>query len=263
ITTNSHTTIGLTTTPTHPHLPHTINWLTIDNTPPTTTPITDKNRVRPLRVDDIAYVIYTSGSTGLPKGVAVTHRGLAGCGAQHRDLAHIESSSRVLHAASPSFDTAILEMLAALSGAGSAMVIAPSSVQGGDDLGELIARERVSHAFLTPSVLSTLDRTRLPLPDLRYLLIGGEALGAELVERWSGDRNILNGYGPAEATIAATLSAPLVAGDTVTIGHPIPGTHEWVLDQHLQPVPTGVAGELYIAGPLLARGYHHNPALTA
>ncbi|MFR9774418.1 AMP-binding protein, partial [Nocardia sp. SC052] len=170
-----------------------------------TPPITDKDRVRPLRVDDIAYVIYTSGSTGLPKGVAVTHRGLASCVAQHRDLACIESASRVLHAASPSFDLAILEMLSALSGAGSAMVIAPSSVQGGDDLGELLVRQRVSHAFLTPSVLSTLDRTRLPLPDLRCLLIGGEGLGAELVERWSGDRDILNGYGPAEATIAATL----------------------------------------------------------
>ncbi|MGQ4620089.1 AMP-binding protein, partial [Nocardia sp. R7R-8] len=116
----------------------------------------------------------------------------------------VETSSRVLHSASPSFDVAILELLTAL-GTGATMVIAPSDVNGGAELGDLLARERISHALLTPSVLSTIDHTRTPLPDLRYLLVGGEGYGTELVERWSRGRAVFNGYGPSETTIAATL----------------------------------------------------------
>ncbi|WP_039795367.1 AMP-binding protein, partial [Nocardia araoensis] len=191
----------------HQHLPQHIHWITLDTTTThtDTQPITDAERVRPLRADDLAYVIYTSGSTGIPKGVAVTHRGLADCTAEHRDTLCIEPSSRVLHSSSPSFDVSILELLAALC-TGATMVIAPSDVNGGDDLGELLARERVSHALLTPSVLSTVDPTRTPLPDLRYLAVGGENFGAELVERWSRDRAVFNGYGLSETTIAASLT---------------------------------------------------------
>ncbi|MGO4650051.1 AMP-binding protein, partial [Nocardia sp. 2YAB30] len=200
-------------------------------------------------------VIYTSGSTGLPKGVAVTHQGLGNCATEHRDAMSIESDSRTLHLASPSFDVSVLELLSALC-AGATMVITPSDVYGGDELGELLDREQVSHVFITPSVLSTIDHTRWPLPDLDDLVIGGEDYGTELVERWSGGPDIFNEYGPTETTITATLTSPLVAGELVTIGGPIRGVSEWVLDQRLQPVPVGVAGELYIAGAALARGYH-------
>ncbi|MFE9321437.1 amino acid adenylation domain-containing protein [Nocardia sp. NPDC052278] len=267
--TDSKAAIGLTVTSVRAQLPDSTDWL-ISNNPdtsddqPTTDgrPVTNGDRVRPLRIDDIAYVIYTSGSTGLPKGVAVTHRGLANCAAEHRAAMGVEPGSRTLHLASPSFDVSVLEMMLPLP-AGAAMVIAPKDVFGGDELAALLDREHVSHVLISPSALSTIDHIRWPLPDLKYLMVGGEDYGTELVERWGADRVVLNEYGPTETTIAATLISPLAAGEVVTIGGPIRGVSVWVLDQRLQPVPVGVAGELYIAGDLLARGYHHRAATTA
>ncbi|WP_433684054.1 amino acid adenylation domain-containing protein [Nocardia sp. CA-119907] len=268
--TDSNAAIGLTVTAVRPQLPDNMDWLIPDgldasgDQPNTddSRPITDSDRVRPLRIDDIAYVIYTSGSTGLPKGVAVTHRGLGNCAAEHRVAMGVEPSSRALHLASPSFDVSVLELLIPLA-AGAAMVIAPNDIYGGDELAELLDSEHISHLLISPSVLSTIDHTRWPLPDLKYLMVGGEDYGSELVERWGGDRVVLNEYGPTETTIAATLNASLAVGELVTIGRPMPGASAWVLDQRLQPVPVGVAGELYIAGDLLARGYHHRADVTA
>ncbi|WP_433734053.1 amino acid adenylation domain-containing protein [Nocardia sp. CA-129566] len=260
--TDATATTGLTVTSVRAQLPDT-DWLLLDELVEADSgPVTDSDRVRPLRIDDIAYVIYTSGSTGLPKGVAVTHRGLGNCAAAHRDAMDIEPSSRTLHLASPSFDVSVLELLCALS-AGATLVIAPSDVYGGDELAALLDREHVSHALITPSALSTIDHTRWPLTDLKYLMVGGEDYGSDLVERWGGERKLLNEYGPTETTIAATLTSPIAVGELVTIGGPFPGASAWVLDQRLQPVPAGVAGELYVAGDLLARGYHRRSVTTA
>ncbi|MEU1431893.1 amino acid adenylation domain-containing protein, partial [Nocardia sp. NPDC005746] len=259
--------IGVTVPSVHARLPDGIDWLTPDDLAHTDDvaddrPITDSERTRPLRVDDLAYLIYTSGSTGLPKGVAVTHRGLSDCAIEHRDAMGIESDSRTLHMASPSFDVSVMELLLSL-GSGATMVIAPGDVYGGDELADLIAREHVSHVLVTPSTLSTIDHTRWPLPDLTHLMVGGEDYGADVVEHWGVGHTLLNTYGPTETTIAATLSAPLTAGDAVTIGGPIRGVSGWILDQRLEPVPVGVAGELYVAGGGLARGYHGRAGATA
>ncbi|MEU0507579.1 amino acid adenylation domain-containing protein, partial [Nocardia sp. NPDC005998] len=261
--TDSEAAIGITTASVRAQLPDSIDWLISDYLDEADSgPVSDSDRVRPLRIDDIAYVIYTSGSTGLPKGVAVTHRGLGNFAATHRDAMGIESSSRTLHLASPSFDVSVLEtVLPLLSGA--AMVIAPTDVYGGDELAALLDREHVSHALVTPSALSTIDHTRWPLPDLKYLMVGGENYGTDLVQHWAEDRTVLNEYGPTETTIAATLSAPMTAEELVSIGHPVCGASTWILDQRLQPVPAGVAGELYVAGDLLARGYHRRAGTTA
>ncbi|WP_268867146.1 non-ribosomal peptide synthetase [Nocardia aurantiaca] len=269
MTTESGAVVGVTLTSVRAQLPDDIDWSTPDNLDRADNvdaadnrPITDSERIRPLRIDDIAYVIYTSGSTGLPKGVAVTHRGLNNCAVEHRDAISIESDSRTLHMASPSFDVSVLELLLPLY-AGATMVIAPSDVYGGDELAGLIARERVSHALMTPSTLSTIDHTRWPLPELTHLIVGGEDYGTEVVQRWGERRTLFNEYGPTETTIAATLSTPLAVGDAVTIGGPIRGVSEWILDQRLEPVPVGVAGELYVAGGCLARGYHGRAGTTA
>ncbi|MFE4460285.1 amino acid adenylation domain-containing protein, partial [Nocardia tengchongensis] len=255
---------GLTVASARSRLPDDdIDWLTPDYLDAgDDLPVTDGDRVRPLRVDDIAYVIYTSGSTGLPKGVAVTHRGLNNGTTERRTALSIEPHSRTLHLAAPSFDVAVMEMLLPLS-SGATMIVVPADAAGGDALAELLDREHVTHALITPSVLSTIDDTRWPLPDLGHLVVGGENCGTELVERWGGNRRLVNDYGPTETTIAAIVSSPLVAGESVTIGRPMPGASAWVLDRRLQPVPVGVAGELYIAGGLLARGYHRRAGLTA
>ncbi|MET8796917.1 amino acid adenylation domain-containing protein [Nocardia sp. NPDC004568] len=267
MTTDSGAVLGLTTAAVRDRLPDTVEWLIPDSTGTTERaadggPVSDADRVRPLRPDHLAYVIYTSGSTGLPKAVAVGHRGLAGCAREHHEGLHIGPGSRVLCLSSPSFDVSVLELLSGLA-AGATMVVAPGDVNGGDALGELLDRGQVGHVFITPSALSTVDPTRWPLPHLRTLMVGGEGYGSELVQRWNRGHEVFDEYGPTEVTIAATRSDPLVAGEPVTIGGPIRGVTVWILDRRLQPVPAGVTGELYVAGALLARGYHRRPGTTA
>ncbi|RDI67055.1 amino acid adenylation domain-containing protein [Nocardia pseudobrasiliensis] len=224
--------------------------------------VTDADRVCTMWTSDLAYVIYTSGSTGKPKGVAVTHGGLSNFADEIRDRMRVDREARTLHFATPSFDAAIFDLLLAV-GAGATMVICPTDVYGGDELAALMDRERVSHTFMTPAALATIDHDRWPLPHLKSLAVGGEALGAELVARWAPNRLMLNAYGPTEATVVITLSAPLVAGEPVTIGTLARGARALVLDERLRPVPVGVPGELYLGGQALARGYLHRPGLSA
>uniref|UniRef100_UPI00301614F8 AMP-binding protein n=1 Tax=Rhodococcus globerulus TaxID=33008 RepID=UPI00301614F8 len=106
----------------------------------------------------------------------------------------------------PSFDAAVLEQLWAL-GSGGRLVVAPPEVFGGEDLGELLLRERVSHVALTPTVLGTVDPSGLE--DLSTVVVGGEVCSAELVARWAPGRVVVNTYGPAEATVQSNASVPL------------------------------------------------------
>ncbi len=232
-------------------------------------PVTDADRGAVLRFEHAAYVIYTSGSTGVPKGVVVTHAGLANFSAVQVERYGLDRDSRALAFASPSFDASVLELLLAVGSAG-ALVVVPPGTYGGDELGELIARERVTVGLITPSVLASLDPAALA--GMRSIIAGGEALTADLVAKWSvapgdsGDldkRSLHNAYGPTEATIATNISGRLLPGDAVSIGGPVRGMRALVLDARLRPVPEGVVGELYVGGIQLARGYHARPALTA
>ncbi|QLY29808.1 amino acid adenylation domain-containing protein [Nocardia huaxiensis] len=215
---------------------------------------------REPRPEHPAWLIYTSGSTGTPKGVAVSHRGLADLVTAQRQVLQLDGYSRVLQVASPSFDASAFEALMAF-GAGGTAVVAPPDVFGGDALSDLIAAHRVTHMVITPSALATMDPARVS--SVRMLAVAGEAIGPELVQRWAQGRMLMNLYGPTEFTIWATVSEPLRAEQPVTIGRPIRGGATLVLDDRLRPVPMGVAGELYLAGPALARGYHNRSALTA
>ncbi|MDM7491653.1 amino acid adenylation domain-containing protein, partial [Rhodococcus sp. CSLK01-03] len=223
-------------------------------------PITDADRVRPLRPDHAAYLVYTSGSTGTPKGVVVTHRGLAPLVAALRRRMDLDAQARVLHFASPAFDASVLEYLLAAA-AGGALVVAPADVYGGDELLELLRRERITHWFSTPAVPTLLDPSGLDA--LRVLAVGGEAWPAETAARWAPGRTMLNVYGPTETTVLATASAPLVPGERLTIGTGLDGVTAIVLGPRLRPVPVGVVGELYLLGPGVARGYLGMPGLTA
>ncbi|MFE6864761.1 amino acid adenylation domain-containing protein [Nocardia sp. NPDC057668] len=218
-------------------------------------------RSNAARPENPAYVIFTSGSTGVPKGVVVTHAGLANLAAAQHDRDHITGDARVLHVASPSFDASIQEMVMALSAA-CPLVIAPPAVFAGPDLGRLLARERVTHIALTPSALATVDPAGID--SLQVIINGGEPCPPELVAVWAApDRLHFNDYGPTETTVWATGSAPLRPGDPITIGSPIVGAGALVLDRRLHPVPDGVIGELYLSGIALARGYYGRADLTA
>ncbi|MFD6464039.1 AMP-binding protein, partial [Streptomyces roseolus] len=224
------------------------------------TPIRPEELVRPVRPRNPAWMIYTSGSTGTPKGVLATHAGIAGVALAQRDRYAVTAGSRVLHVSSPSFDASMLELLLALA-AGAALVVAPAGVYGGTELTALLRDRRVTHAFLTPAVLRTLDPVQVP--ELAHLTVGGESYGPDLVRRWAIGRQFYNTYGPTETTIIATISTPMRAGEPLDIGTPIHGMSAVLLDRRLRPVPAGVTGELYLRGPGLARGYHARPALSA
>ncbi len=259
--------LGLTTLAHRDALPEEARWLVLDDPEflaathgigAHTLRSTDLRA--PIRPDHPAWMIYTSGSTGTPKGVAVTHRGLADLVTAQQESLGLDADARVLQVASPSFDASIFEALMAF-GSGATAVVAPPEVFGGDALADLIEARRVSHMVITPSALATVDPERVS--SVRVLAVAGEAVGPELVQRWAVGRTMVNLYGPTEFTIWATGSAPLRPDEPVTIGTPIRGAAVLVLDDRLRPVPVGMAGELYLSGPALARGYHARPDLDA
>ncbi|CCQ17332.1 non-ribosomal peptide synthetase (fragment), partial [Rhodococcus sp. AW25M09] len=241
-------------------------WLSVDDDEfvaevrtRSTEPVTDADRLRPVTFQNPAYVIYTSGSTGKPKGVVVTHAGLGGVLDAATDLYHLKPASRFLHVCSPNFDPSVLEWMAAFS-VGATLVVVPASILGGTELAELLKAEQVTHAIITPAVLGTMDPHGID--SLEVLSVGGDVTTPELLARWAGDRKYFNGYGPTETTIISSF-AELTPGEPITIGRPIHGMSVLILDSRLVPVPTGVAGDLYLSGGALARGYLGRPGLSS
>ncbi|MBJ7480741.1 non-ribosomal peptide synthase/polyketide synthase, partial [Rhodococcus sp. (in: high G+C Gram-positive bacteria)] len=263
--------VGLTLEAELAGLTDTVEWLAIDSAAcaelmaaQDSSPIREGERVRPVLPAHPAWVIYTSGTTGLPKGVVATGAGLASFSATQAQHYLVTPNSRTLHFASPSFDASMLELFLAVA-TGAAMVIVPTSIFGGDELTALFKSERVTHAFITPAALASMDPSGLN--DLEVVGVGGEAYSPELMAKWADQpnrrRTFLNVYGPTETTIVTNVSVPLMPGDRMTIGGTIGDMAAFVLDTRLQPVPVGVAGELYLSGPQVTRGYHRRPGLSA
>nr|WP_166501996.1 non-ribosomal peptide synthetase [Rhodococcus erythropolis] len=267
--TDSAASIGLTTAAYAIDRPRSVQWLEVDGAVLTAElagispdPVSYTERVRTLRVDHPAYVIYTSGSTGRPKGVVVTHAGLSDLCAEQVERYALTSTSRTLHFASPSFDASVLELLLAV-GAGSTMVIARPDMFGGDELAELLVSEKITHAFVTPAALGSISLDGAhQFDNLAVVVVGGEACSPALLSTWAPGRRFFNAYGPTEATVASNI-AELTVDRPVTIGGPVRGVGVFVLDSRLQPVATGTAGELYLSGTHLARGYNGLSATTA
>ncbi|WP_422647538.1 non-ribosomal peptide synthase/polyketide synthase [Actinoalloteichus caeruleus] len=219
---------------------------------------------RPSRtphLDNAAYVIYTSGSTGRPKGVVIPHAGLTGLAEEQIDRFRLTTDSRVASLASPSFDASVMEMLMALTSGGVLVQPEQSGPVVGADLAQFLSEHRITHALIPPTALGNVPAT--DLPDLVTVLVGGEACGTDLIGRWAPGRRMLNLYGATEATVWSTAGT-LAEGTTVPpLGGPIRNTRAYVLDPSLRPVPVGVAGEVYLAGDGLARGYLDRRGLTA
>ncbi|WP_433195712.1 amino acid adenylation domain-containing protein [Nocardia sp. CA-107356] len=262
---DSRAVLGLTTAAHRAALGDAVDWIELDDPVMAARiaarperPISYADRVRRLDERHPAYVIYTSGSTGRPKGVVVTHAGLAGLAAVGQRYA-LTDTSRVTHLSSPSFDFSLMELLFTFS-AGATLVIAPPTVFGGVELADLLRRERVTHLLITPGALESVDP--VGLDELRVVVAGGDKLGTELVDRWARDgRAVFNAYGPTEVTVMVT-TGEMMPGAPVTLGGTVAGVAAFVLDSRLRPVPSGVVGELYLAGPALAQGYLGRPGLT-
>ncbi|QUQ69298.1 non-ribosomal peptide synthetase [Kutzneria sp. CA-103260] len=215
----------------------------------------------PVAARDAAYVIYTSGSTGVPKGVLVTHSGLGNLARAHIERLGVTSTSRVLQLSAIGFDAIVSELYMALLAGATLVLPDAANMPPRVTLGDALRRGGITHLTVSPSVLASEE----DLPDtLQGLLTGGEVCTPASVDRWSPGRRMINAYGPTETTICSTMSAPLSPGhEVVPLGGPIHNVRHYILDSFLQPVPPGVAGELYITGVGLARGYLGRPGLTS
>jgi amino acid adenylation domain-containing protein len=229
----------------------------------------DANPAHKTDSDQLAYVIYTSGSTGIPKGVAVPHRGVLRL-VFGVDYACLDAEQSFLLLAPISFDASTFELWAPLLH-GARCTLFPERVPTMESLGRIIKKEQITVLWLTASLFNrVIDDAPEILAGVRQLLTGGEALSIKHVRRAQElleHTQLINGYGPTESTTFAccyALSRPLKETLTsVPIGRPISNTRLYILDAQMALVPVGVAGELYISGDGLARGYLNSPELTA
>ncbi|CAM5662518.1 D-alanine--D-alanyl carrier protein ligase [Streptomyces griseomycini] len=232
---------------------------------------TDAARVRPLRPAHPAYVIYTSGSTGRPKGVLVPQRGIVNRLCWMRERAPLDGADRALVKTPASFDAFVPEFLGPLIDGAALVVARPEAHRDPEHLARLTRDRAVTTATFVPSMLQAFLETReaAECTALRRVLSGGEPLAHRTVTAFTDtlDATLTNCYGPAETTV------DVVVGDChgtshrkrggVPLGNPVPHTRVYLLDRRLGLVPPGVAGELYVAGAQLARGYVRRPGLTA
>ena len=228
-------------------------------------------------LDNLAYVIYTSGSTGHPKGVMVEHGSIANYVRAIADLVELKATDRVLQFASLSFDTAAEEIFPCLA-KGATLVLRTSSMV--DSVSGFLDRCREWKVTILDlptaywhEVVTRMELEQLVFPQsIRTVIIGGERVLPQIVQRWAKlvgrSVRLLNTYGPTETTVAVTCAdlTGLGADDELQadlpIGRVIRGASVYVLDPQRQLVPVGVAGELYIGGLGVARGYRGRPELT-
>jgi amino acid adenylation domain-containing protein len=219
--------------------------------------------------DNLAYVIYTSGSTGRPKGVCVSHRAINRlvCDTNYVELT---ASDRVAQVSTASFDAATFEIWGALLHGAQLHVVSREVAISPHEFAAQIKGRGITTMFLTTALFNQLARVRPgALASLRHLLFGGEAVDHERVREAlskGAPERLLHVYGPTENTTFSTWHRVVEVSQTahtVPIGRPITNTQAYVFGSDLRPVPVGVAGELFLGGEGLMRGYLNRPEVTA
>lgn len=213
-------------------------------------------RHRPA-ADAPCMTLYTSGTTGQPKGVLLSQANLAHFAAWFRSCMDMDEQSRVLQFSPLSFDSSLVDIFPALI-AGAELII-PDAAQRQDprQLLGLLHRQRVTHAFLPPALLSILPPGQ-PL-GLKHLLTGGDVCEPHVIERLAKQCPFHNLYGPTEATVLVTHRTLSPGDSNRNLGHPIANSQVLILDDDLQPVDEEVMGEVYIVGPGVSLGYVNAP----
>ena len=219
--------------------------------------------------ENLAYVIYTSGSTGQPKGAGNRHCALTNRLCWMQDAYGLDARDSVLQKTPFSFDVSVWEFFWPLMTGARLVVAAPGDHRDPARLVSLINAEQVTTLHFVPSMLQAFlqDPGVSTCESLKHIVCSGEALPVDAQQQVFAKlpgASLYNLYGPTEAAIDVTHWTCVDEGsDTVPIGEPIANLRTHVLDAQLQPVPVGVAGELYLGGEGLARSYHRRPGLTA
>ncbi len=219
--------------------------------------------------DNLAYLIYTSGSSGTPKGAMLSHRAICNRMSLEPLIFPSAGEERVLQATLLSFDASVWECFKPLLTGGALILAQPGGHRDSAYLVKLISEQQITLVGFVPSMLQVfLEEPAVGTCScLKHVFCGGEALTSELVGRFLArlDAELYNLYGPTEACIDTTFWNCRHGNyqQSVPIGRPLPNTQVWVLDQHLNPVPIGMPGELHIGGDCLARGYLNRPDLSA
>ncbi len=225
--------------------------------------------------DDIAYLIYTSGTTGIPKGVAITHGNVTELlAAMDAKVEMAEQVWSLWH--SLAFDVSVCEMWGALLYGGRLVVVPESVARAPEEFHALLAAEQVTILSQTPSAFYALQTADAMQPELARqlklsaVIFAGEALEPQRLRAWlnshPGPPRLLNLYGTTETTVHASFREIVdedIAGDVSPVGGPLADLAFFVLDQWLRPVPAGVVGDLYVAGPQAGLGYWRRPGLSA
>ena len=229
------------------------------------TPATDGDGAPPdVDPGDLAYVIYTSGSTGRPKGVQVPHRAVVNFLTSMRETPGIVAADRLLAVTTLSFDIAALELFLPLTTGATLVITSPEVAADGLRLREQLARAGATVMQATPATWRLLIDAGWSGASGLKVLCGGEPLSRELADQLLERCSTLwNLYGPTETTVWCTVGRVHSTNGSITIGRPIANTRIYLLDRSMQPVPVGVAGEVYIAGAGVARGYLGRADLTA
>ncbi|NJL38964.1 MAG: amino acid adenylation domain-containing protein [Leptolyngbyaceae cyanobacterium SM1_4_3] len=216
-----------------------------------------------VQPEHLAYVIYTSGSTGQPKGVQIPHRAVVNFLCSMQQQPGVTQHDTLLAVTSLSFDIAVLELLLPLTVGAQVILVSHSVSADGVQLATLLNSSQATIMQATPATWRLLLAVKWQGKPNLTVLCGGEALSPDLAQELrSRSAALWNLYGPTETTIWSTCQK-IVGGDRISMGQPIANTQIYLLDTNQQPVPVGVPGELYIAGEGIARGYLHQPRLTA
>jgi amino acid adenylation domain-containing protein len=235
-------------------------FICLDTDWETITLFAEENPTSQVTPDNLSYIIYTSGSTGKPKGVAIEHRSPVALFYWAKNIFTVEDLAGVLASTSICFDLSVFELFLPLS-VGGKVILAENALS----LPTLPAVLEVTLINTVPSAIAELVRSSSIPASVCTVNLAGEPLQNQLVQqiyKQETIQRVFNLYGPSEDTTYSTFALVKKGDSIVTIGRPISNTQVYLLDEHLQPVPIGVSGELYIGGDGLARGYLNRPDLT-